>query len=245
MHYLSNSLFYYVMDIFELYRKLMSEFGPQGWWPIICEQSVSSDNHGYHRRNHLIPVTAKGKLEMALGAILTQNTSWKNVEAALEALYEETRFSAEEILDLNLEELARIIHSSGYHRQKSKKIRKFLEFYQYLEPDRAPRREDLLSLWGVGPETADSILLYAYKLPYFVVDAYTFRIFRRLGIWENKDYHKLQNFIQDEIPSDYVLYNEFHALLVAHGKAYCTTRKPSCSQCFLSDYCPQLTAEDS
>ena len=154
--------------IFSTYNKLYSLYGPQGWWPIEGK---------YHKNNFLYPKNENQKFEICIGAILTQNTSWKNVEKALQKMHENNLIDAKKISRINDNKLARVIISSGYHNQKAKKLKMFAKFYLSLK-NKTPLRSELLEIWGIGPETADSILLYAYNYPTFVIDAYTKRIFK-------------------------------------------------------------------
>ncbi len=202
----------------EIYSLLLERFGPQGWWP--CPE--------YHSEDYSFPKTKEEQLEIILGTILTQNTSWKNVEKALKNLKEKTELNKEKIKQLPEKELALLIRSSGYHNQKAKKIKEYLK----NEPS---TRKELLSTWGIGPETADSILLYAYKQPVFIIDTYTKRILSRLGFKENS-YEKLQYLFEHQLPKDYTIYNEYHALLVKLAKENCKT-KPECSSCPLKEKC--------
>ncbi|MEK6841358.1 MAG: endonuclease [Nanoarchaeota archaeon] len=178
-----------------LYNNLLKEYGKQNWWPYA---------------------TKNKQLEMCLGAILTQNTSWNNVEKALSNLNRKDLINKDKLAKISVKKLAFLIKSSGYHNQKARKIKEFIKF---LNSGKEITRENLLDIWGIGPDTADSILLYAYNKPYFVIDAYTKRIFSRLGYCkEDIKYEELQNLITNKIPKDVDLYKEFHALLVKHGK---------------------------
>lgn len=205
-------------QILKIYNILFKKFGPQGWWP--CPE--------YHPQNCSFPQNEEEKLEIILGTILTQNTSWKNVEKALKSLKEKTGLNKEKIEQIPEKELAELIRSSGYHNQKAKKIKEYFK----KEPK---TREELLNTWGIGPETADSILLYAHKEPIFVIDTYTKRIFLRLGFKE-RSYQEIQELLMKSIPKDYKLYNEYHALLVKLAKENCKT-KPKCSTCPLKEKC--------
>ena len=178
-----------------LYNNLLKEYGKQGWWPCT---------------------TKNKQLEMCLGAILTQNTSWNNVKKALSNLNRKDLINKDKLAKISVKKLAFLIKSSGYYKQKARKIKEFIKF---LNSGKEITRENLLDIWGIGPETADSILLYAYNKPYFVIDAYTKRIFSRLGYCkEDIKYEELKNLITNKIPKDVDLYKEFHALLVKHGK---------------------------
>lgn len=189
-----------------IYDELFQAFGHQHWWPYTDEKNK--------------------KLEISLGAILTQNTNWQNVEKALKNLKSQKLFSLKRLEDINTKRLAALIKPSGYYNQKAKKIKEFISF---LKSNKEISRENLLSVWGIGPETADSILLYAYDNPIFVVDAYTKRVMSRLGFKE-ETYDELQGLFMQELPEDAQLYNEYHALLVRLGKDFCKT-KPVCEWC--------------
>ena len=160
---------------------------------------------------------------MILGAILTQNTAWTNVEKALRALQENDLLHRESLARLGEARLEELIRPSGYFRQKTRKIRAMVDF---LESRQTITRESLLGIWGVGPETADSILLYACHQASFVVDAYTRRILERFEIVDaGASYDEIQALFHAALPVDVGLYNEYHALIVAHGKRH-YTRKP-------------------
>ncbi len=197
-------------NILEVYNKLNYHFGNLNWWPVI------SDNH---------------ELEISIGAILTQNTSWNNVEKCIKTLNEKNLLDKNKLKSLSQDELALLIKSSGYNNQKAKKIKLFLNF------DKDITRENLLSIWGIGKETADSILLYAYNKPSFVVDAYTKRIFSRLGlINENLEYDEIKKVFETNLPVEVDLYKQYHAVIVEHAKTYCR-KKPLCNKCILSKIC--------
>lgn len=199
------------MKINEIYSKLEEEYGKMNWWPTV------SNNR---------------RFEICVGAILTQNTSWGNVEKAIRNLDKFNFLRKDAIKQLNEEELGQLIRSSGYFRQKAKKLKAFVDF---LDSKKEITRENLLNVWGIGKETADSILLYAYDKPVFVIDSYTMRIMRRIG-FEFKDYDELQNKFIENLPEDVKLFNEFHALFVRHGKDVCKT-KPKCEICCLNKKC--------
>ncbi len=168
--------------------------------------------------------------------ILTQNTSWSHVEKALQNLAAETIITATGLKKLDEDVLKNAVKPAGYFNQKAKKILLFIDFYDSLE-GRIPTRDELLSVWGIGKETADSILLYAYSISTFVVDAYTRRIFSAMGfIDKNAEYDEIQKFFMDNLPKDIVVYQEFHALIVEHAKRSCRT-KPECQQCILKINC--------
>lgn len=165
--------------------------------------------------------------------ILTQNTNWQNVEKALNNLKTKNLLSLKKLEAISIKKLATLIKPSGYYNQKAKKIKGFIKF---LKSNKQINRENLLSVWGIGPETADSILLYAYGYPIFVIDAYTKRILNRLGFKE-ETYDDLQKLFMQNLPKNIQIYNEYHALLVRLGKYSCKA-KPLCKECPLkSDFC--------
>lgn len=204
-----------------LYRRLFRAYGPQGWWP------------------------ARSPFEVMVGAVLTQATNWRNVERAVTNLKRAHGLQARRLLALPPARVARAIRPTGYFRQKAKRLLSFTRWYVKRYDGRVSRmfrtpwprlREELLALDGIGPETADSILLYAGAQPVFVVDAYTIRIFRRHRLIGSRlSYEAVQGKVMAALPPDAALYNEFHALLVAVGKQHCHRRKPSCACCPLSD----------
>lgn len=185
-----------------------------------------------------------------VGAILTQNTSWRNVEKALANLKREGRLDPAGMRRTRQATLARLIRPSGYYHLKAKKLKALVEFlYERCggDPARlagagtAALRAELLEVYGIGPETADSILLYAAGHPVFVIDAYTRRICARLGLaGEEAPYEELARLFMDHLPARADLFNEYHALLVALGKAICTKRAPRCEECPLADICPKV-----
>ncbi len=206
--------------ITDIYRRLFDRFGPQHWWP------------------------GDGRFETIVGAILTQNTNWKNVERAIERLRQAGVLCPEAMAALPIDTLAEHIRPAGYYNLKARRLKAFLTWLferfggDLTGPDRMDTvtlREDLLDISGIGPETADSILLYAFERPVFVVDAYTARVAVRHGLIEpGADYESLQAVFEDALPPDVTLFNEYHALLVRVGKAYCK-RRPRCTGCPLED----------
>jgi len=198
-----------------IYKILLKHYGPQNWWPIISNQNP--------------------KVEIILGAILTQNTSWKNVEKALQNLIERNLIDFNKILNLSEEELKTYIRPAGFFNQKAKTLLRVARFF--VENSKKVSREELLKIKGIGKETADSILLYAYNQNVFVIDAYTKRLFFRLGLVEKDiSYDELQDFISSNIPNNTKIYQEFHALIVVHCKNVCK-KSPSCSMCVLKPHC--------
>jgi endonuclease-3 related protein len=179
------------------------------------------------------------KDEIIIGAILTQNTNWSNVEKSLANIRAENLLSLDALAQIRPEKLAPIIRSSGYHNQKSQRL---IEVAKSLSTNQIPTdatefRQYLLSLKGIGPETADCILLYAYGIPIFVIDAYTIRIFSRLGFCSDQvKYHTLQSWFRQYLEPDVSLYSEFHALLIKLAKTACL-KKPNCALCPLQQLC--------
>lgn len=209
------------MNKFELvYNKLFEAYGLQGWWPINNKYSGGPKNFNE-------------QFEVVVGAILTQNCAWSNVEKALINL--KGNLDINSILRFDDQKLGQLIRSTGYYNQKVRKLKNVAEFFKN---NKDPSREELLSLKGVGPETADSILLYAFNKPYFVVDAYTKRIFIRLKLCDiNMSYDELQKLFMDNV--DVKLFNDYHALIVKLAKEHCNS-KPQCNGCPLNDLCKGL-----
>lgn len=211
-----------------IYNLLLKAFGEQGWWPRFDKNIFVYDrsfkNSEPHREEAFI---------ISVSAILAQNTNWKNVEKAFVNLNNENLLSKESLLNVDVLKLAELIKPSGYFNQKAKKIKAFLEFNDGIN------RENLLKIWGVGEETADSILLYAYNKPIFVIDAYTKRIFKRIGFKE-RSYKELQELFHKNLPQDHRLFNEYHALIVELAKRNCK-KIPICSNCPLNGVCKKLT----
>jgi len=206
------------------YDRLHAAFGPQHWWP------------------------ADTPFEVMLGAVLTQNTSWKNVEKAIANLRDAGLLHPASLRRVPTEELAELIRPAGYFRLKARRLHNLIEFLfrQYdgcLESMFATAletlRELLLEINGIGPETADSILLYAGNMPTFVVDAYTARVLKRHGwIEPEADYHAIKDHFEGQLPQDTALFNEYHALLVRVGKEFCGPT-PRCEACPLRPLLPE------
>ena len=202
-----------------IYRTLYDSLGPQHWWP------------------------ADSPFEVIIGAILTQNTSWNNVEKALKNLKEKELLDPQKLYDVREGLLARTIKPSGFFNIKAKRVKHFMQFLfegyrgsieKMFEKDLLSLREELLTVNGMGPETVDSILLYAGRKPVFVVDAYTKRIFTRHKLVpEDARYGEVQGLFMDNLEHDVPMFNEYHALLVNVGKNYCKS-KPRCEQCPLN-----------
>lgn len=209
--------------IHSFYKELLDKYGYQGWWPLFdikpSKFNSFEDTPAYHPGDYSYPKTRKQRFEICLGAILTQNTSWKNVEKALLNLKRVGLFTPEKILNSSPENFKEAIRPAGYFNQKAKKLKVFSDFFLRLK--RQPKRRELLDLWGIGPETADSILLYAYKEPVFVVDTYTRRIFSGLSLIKgDEDYETIRKIFENNLPSDYRIFQEYHALIVEHAKNY-------------------------
>lgn len=204
----------------EAYEKLLARFGPQHWWP------------------------ADTRFEVIVGALLMQQTAWRNVEDAISNLDEAGLLSPEAIARAPVPELRRHVRAAGLHRSKPRRLKRFCQrlvesggdLDAFFRRDPGVVREDLLAQEGVGPETADSILLYTSDTPTFVVDAYTVRIARRLGWVGTDDYDGVKSWFEARLPRDLQLYREYHALLVALAKAVCRP-KPKCGECPLNEMC--------
>ncbi|RLB09222.1 MAG: endonuclease III domain-containing protein [Deltaproteobacteria bacterium] len=198
----------------DMYERMFSFFGPQNWWP------------------------ADTALEVMIGAILAQNTNWKNVEKAISNLKEKELLDVLKLYEIPEQELSLLIRPAGYFKVKAKRIKNLIshivknynsELSNFFSLDTSSLRQELLSIKGIGPETADSIILYAAKKPIFVVDAYTYRIMKRHQmIWDDITYDELQQLFMENLPSDESLFNEFHALIVETGKHFCK-KKPLCN----------------
>lgn len=206
----------------EMFSRLKAAFGPQNWWP------------------------AESAEEMIIGAVLTQNTNWLNVEKALAGLRERQWLTLSALAQAPTAEIEKTIRPAGYFRQKSRRLKGLARVFlkaggldDLQQRPTAALREWLLAINGIGPETADSILLYAFNRPVFVIDAYTLRICRRHGWLSEKDgYAAAQAWFSAGLPSDAQLFNDFHALLVLIGKDYCRARKAECDDCPLSYHQP-------
>jgi len=208
----------------DLFSRLLDAWGPQQWWP------------------------AETPFEVIVGAVLVQNTAWKNVRRAIDQLSQAGRLSPHAIHTCPQAELETLIRPAGYYRVKAKRLRHLVDFLitSYdgsVDAMRAAKpellRAALLEVHGVGPETADSILLYAAEMPSFVVDTYTHRVLVRHGwIEPDADYYAIKQFFESRLEPDVALYNEFHALLVRVGHLHCR-KHPSCDTCPLVDLLPE------
>lgn len=202
--------------LLEIYRRLSDELGPTGWWP------------------------ARTRFEVAVGAVLTQNTAWRSVERAIKNLREHKLLSARSLSRITSGKLAQFVRPAGYFRLKSQRLKNLVNFIQHEYAGSMTKmaregteclRGKLLGVSGIGPETADSILLYALGKPVFVVDAYTKRILSRHGLVDEEvKYEQLRSFFEEHLPRDVTLFKEFHALLVKIGSEFCR-KEPLCDGC--------------
>lgn len=207
--------------LLEIYNQLLEHFGKQDWWP------------------------GESRFEVIVGAILTQQTTWNNVEKAIKNLKGEDLLKPKKLFQLKKQKLENLIRPCGFFRVKTKRLRNFLKFFiDYYDADldkmfETPLdelRRELLSVHGIGFETCDSILLYAGDKPLFVVDAYTYRLCERYPLIEPRDYEEVRRFFERNLPKDVSLFKEFHALIVELGKNFCKT-KPFCKECPLNGSC--------
>jgi len=213
-----SSVTVYHKTLKEIYELLYKHYGPQRWWP------------------------ADTPFEIIIGAILTQNTAWENVEKAIANLKPylkpQTIFKMEERI------LRELIRPSGFFNMKAKKIKNFLLWFKeknfsienLKKMDVLTLRSELLKINGIGKETADSIILYALEKPVFVIDAYTKRMFKRMGIIKSDSYDTIQRIFENSLKKELQLYNEYHALIVRHSKNFCR-KIPLCDKCFLKNKC--------
>jgi len=208
--------------LLNIYRQLMACYGPQNWWP------------------------AQEPFEVIVGAILTQAAAWGNVEKAIANLKQAEALSPEALRQTSLAELAMLVYPCGYYNAKAQKLKSLAHWLgnhyaddlnKLFATDTHHLRQQLLSIHGIGQETADSIILYAANKPVFVVDAYTRRIISRVGLApENNSYSAYQALFMDNLPADTQLFNEYHALLVCLAKDVCRSH-PLCPQCCLNSNC--------
>ena len=212
------------MVLNEIFTKLLDSYSYQGWWPITDYEgenpTKTGSTQGYHPEDYSFPRNSLQKFEIIVGAVLTQNTSWPQVEKSIINLKEAISLTPFEILNMDENEFKSAIKPSGYYNQKYNYLRNISQFYISLQGS-TPLRKDLLSVKGIGPETADSILLYAYGEKEFVVDAYARRIFSHLGLINKKDsYNKIKKLFEENFDGEVNDYQEYHALIVEHAKNY-------------------------
>lgn len=211
-------------SLMDIYNRLLHAYGPQGWWP------------------------AESRFEMIAGAILTQAAAWRNVERALDNLRSAGIDEWSEVHALPVDTLAELVRPSGYFNTKARKLKAFAahvcadydgDLDRMFAADTATLRRELLGIYGIGPETADDILVYAAGKASFVIDAYTIRILKRVGHEPvgRDNYEGWQRLFHDNLPPDVALFNEYHALLDHHHKAACTKNAPRCHGCCLLDIC--------
>lgn len=215
-----------------LYDLLYSHFGPRGWWPVYCRLK----NAIVYRPKIYTPQSERESFEICVGAILTQNTSWNNVVKCLLNLASKMEISPGKILSMPAKKLQEKIRSCGYYKQKADRLIAFCRFWErnkkyFKSYSSSFLRDKLLSLTGIGPETADSMLVYAFCRPSFVIDAYTKRIISRVTLKEFKDYEMLKKKFESALPVDFKKYNEYHALLVDTAKYFCLKKVPLCALC--------------
>lgn len=229
-----------IINLIEIYESLLTHFGKRYWWP------------------------AETRFEVIVGAILTQNTAWKNVEKAILNLKKNKSLNCKKIANIDIEKLEKLIQPSGFYKQKAERLKKLCIYLEknynsnlntFFNRNTNIIRKELLTLSGIGNETADSILLYAGDKKKFVIDAYTMRVCRRAGIFNGKDYtselpstnprihihsvheyDEYQKFFEFHLPKNLELYKEFHALIVELGKNHCR-KKPRCDGCPLTAMC--------
>jgi len=216
-------------NVFEkIYEELKRKYGkPSGQWQLWCQRFK----------------TQREREEVVLGAVLTQRTNWQNVELAINNLKKAKINSLKNIYRKNKRSLSHLIKPSGFYKTKSRYLISLIKFIfknygglaKMKKRDAKELREKLLNLKGIGQETADSILLYAFNKPIFVIDAYTIRIFNKLG-YKEQTYEELQKLFMDNLPKDERIFNEYHALLVELGKNYCKN-KPLCDECPINNLC--------
>ncbi|MEM4359514.1 MAG: hypothetical protein QXT45_03215 [Candidatus Bilamarchaeaceae archaeon] len=199
----------------ELYQKLLKTYGKQGWWPIIQDGKCR-----YHPGNYALPTNEEQRFQIAAGAILTQNTNWKNAEKALLNLYREGKLDARQLASASDYQIANLIRPSGYYNQKTRRLKELAVRWPSLDHKERTEsmREFLLSIRGLGPETTDSIILYAFKKPIFVIDAYTRRFCAAHDLPVSGSYEDYRKFFESNLRKDYRTFNEYHALIVAWGK---------------------------
>ncbi len=209
-----------------IYERLYKYFGPSHWWP------------------------ADTPFEIIVGAILTQNVAWKNVEKAIINLRDAGLLEPEAIYGTSKEELETLIRPAGFYRAKAKKLKAFVEHLRkryngslsaMFSRPLTELRQEMLAIYGIGPETADAILCYAGNYPIMVMDVYTRRVFTRMGFFDdNISYDGMQAFFMDNLPEDQHLYKEYHALIDGLAKHFCRKNRPECQGCPLGDICPRI-----
>ncbi|MBM7559974.1 endonuclease III domain-containing protein [Marinitoga litoralis] len=209
------------IDLMKIYEILYENFDiPNGWWP------------------------GENEFEIMIGALLTQNTNWNNVEKSLSNLKNNNLLAPELLYSLPINKLEELIKPSGFYTVKARYLKNLLEWFKKYnfsfdkvkQKEKLELRNELLNIKGIGKETADSILLYAFDKMFFVIDAYTKRLISRLGINLKNDYDEYQKFFEINIPKDIMLYKNYHGLIVEHSKKYCK-KNPLCQNCFFKNIC--------
>ena len=217
-------------ELIKMYNLMYERKGSMNWWP------------------------ADTKFEVIVGAILTQFVSWKNVCTAIENLIEEDLLSIEGICSVDTEKLEGLIRSTRFYKQKARKLKEFClhiknnyggSLDRFFAKDMYELRKELLSLYGIGEETADSIILYAARKPIFVVDAYTRRVFGRLGYFKQDiTYREMQSFFMNNLEHDVDFFNDFHAQIDGVGSNFCSGKNPDCNKCPLESVCKKNGLEN-
>lgn len=228
------------MQPIKIYKTLYSLFGPQNWWPVTDKGGTKPT---YRKRKRL---TEKQKLEVSFGSILTQNTSWRSVMLSIENLRKENLLGIDGIIKANPKKIAKLIRPSNYQNQKARYLKNFAKYVKkkyngktndFFKKNVSDLRKELLSIKGIGQETADNMILYAAEKPSFVVDAYTKRIMERIYGEKFKSYNELKDFFVGKFPQNVKFMNEFHALLVVFAQQYCTKNNQKCRNCPLHSEC--------
>ena len=223
-----------------MYSSLLKKYGPQGWWPLSGrKRTKGAEDKPLHCPKHRNgpPLDDNDRFEIIVGAILTQNTNWKNVEKAIANLNAADILNARKIQKADVKRIAELIRPAGYYNQKAERLKIASDFFSsHFKNRTVPSRAELLQIKGIGPETADSILLYAFGVPTFVVDTYTKRIFSGLGVLKaGSDYERIRKLFMEafktsETKEKVKIFKEYHALIVEHAKTH-YSRKPYGTGC--------------
>ena len=228
----------YLKEIFNILNK---SYGPQGWWPLSKGNLETKHHNGS-------PEDEKDRFEIIIGAILTQNTAWNNVEKAIYNLNKENLIEPKKMAAEIESKIGELIRPAGYFNQKAKRLKFIAQYYlknpEFLNKEKEVLRKELLAINGIGPETADSIILYAAEKPSFVIDAYTRRIFLRIFEKDFGNYDSWKEFFEKNLEKDTKLFNEYHALIVEHAKRYCN-KAPKCEKCMLRKSCSYYNSRSS
>lgn len=231
--------------IYGIYQALYKVYGPQGWWPLLnydgVHKSKKGNSDGYHVLDYSFPRNELEVFEVCMGSILTQNTTFSSVVKSLHNLKDKNALAPNAIKEMDIDELKLAIKPSGYHNQKARYILEFISFFDSLN-GRTPTRDELLAVLGIGEETADSMLLYAYNQPEFKVDVYTKRILLELGLIDEKAKYKDMKYLIQKSLKECItqkkelvkVYQEYHALIVNHAKKF-YSKKSYGVGCFLKE----------